>query len=295
MKPKTIYHLIKRSAQAWSEDHVSTLSASLAYSTVFSISPLLVITLGVVGFIFGTQGSSGAVFDSIQSLLGPDGAKAIEGMVQATAKKPESGRIASLIGLVVLILGASSVFQQIQQSLNMIWKVKAKPHRGIWDFIRKRLLSFAMILVIAFLLLVSLVLSAGLTAIGSILGDIFPGGIALWQTINIFVSFSVITGLFAAIFKILPDVKLSWRDVWIGGGVTALFFTIGKGLIGLYLGRSGVASSYGAVGSLVVVLLWVYYSSAILFFGAEFTREYATRHGRMVVPIETAILEESKN
>lgn len=287
---KTVFALLKATAQGWSDDSVSTLSGSLAYSTIFSIAPLLIIAIGIVGFVFGSQSSSGAIFSSIQGLLGPEASKAIQGMVEAAAKKPESGLVATIAGIVISLVGASSVFQQIQQSLNFIWKVRAKPRSGLSHFLKQRLLSFSMILVIAFLLLVSLVLSTGLSVVGNLMGDVLPGGMALWHIFNIVISFVIISGLFAAIFKILPDVKLAWHDVWVGAAVTSLLFTLGKTLIGIYLGHSSVASAYGAAGSFVVVLLWVYYSSAIMFFGAEFTRIYVTRNGKQVSPTDDSEL-----
>ncbi|MEO5968438.1 MAG: YihY/virulence factor BrkB family protein [Bdellovibrionia bacterium] len=289
-KIKNAAGLLKSTAFAWSDDNVSMMSGSLAYSTVFSIAPLLVIAIAVAGFVFGEQASNGQIFKGINDLIGADGAEAIQAMVKSSAQRPNTGIFATLVGIVTLVVGASNAFQQLQQSLNMIWKVRLKSTHSFWALVHKRLLTFSMVLVIAFLLLVSLILTTFIAALGEFLGNRLPGGEVFWHVVNAALSFGVTTVLFAAIFKILPDVKLIWKDVWIGGVVTAFFFTVGKFLIGLYLGHSSVSSSYGAVGSLVVFLLWVYFSTAILLYGAEFTRLYATRNGKVVPPVEEAEL-----
>ena len=285
-KIKEIGHLLVSAGKAWNDDNVSMMSGSLAYSTIFSIAPLLIISIAVAGFVFGAEASRGEIFAAMQGLIGPDGAKTIQALVESSSQKPNAGIFATILGVITLLLGASSAFSQLQQSLNLIWKVKLKPTTGVWAIVRQRLLSFSMVLVIAFLLLVSLVLGAAISALGTFLGSRLPGGEAFWQVLNAVISFGVTSLLFAAIFKILPDIKLGWKDVWRGAVITALLFTVGKFLIGLYLGRSGVTSSYGAVGSLVVVLLWVYFSSAILFYGVELTRAYVTWAGREVTPVD---------
>ena len=221
-------------------------------------------------------------------LVGPNGAQAIEGMIQGAAHHVHSGRVAAWVGLATLLIGASAVFAQLQQSLNLIWQVKSKPGRGLWNLIRRRLLTFSMVVVIGFILLVTLIMSAAVSAVGKFLGGRLPGGEVLWHLINLVLSFSVSSVLFAAIFKVLPDVRLTWRDVVVGATVTAFLFDIGKFFIGLYLGRSSVASTYGAAGSLIIVLVWVFYAAAILLFGAEFTRVYATRGGRQIFPKDGA-------
>jgi membrane protein len=267
------------------------MSGSIAYSTVFSIAPLLIIAVTIASFAFGEQASRGELHRAIEGLVGTDGATAIQTMIRASAKKPGTGTFATIISTAVLIIGASSAFSQLQQSLNLIWKVEApRPgHNKIWEFVRQRLLTFGMVLVIGFFLLVSLLLTAALATIGGHLQNLLPGGAGFWMVANSIFSFGVITALFAAIYKILPDAKLRWKDVWFGAAVTALLFTIGKFLIGLYIGQSSIASSYGAMGSLVVFLLWVYYSSAILLFGAEFTRVWTERHrGKAVPPADYA-------
>ena len=259
------------------------MGAALAYYTAFSIAPLLVIAIGVVGIVFGEKGGAG-VFDTIRGLIGDNGALAVQSMVQGAASKPQAGVVATAVGIVTLLVGASGVFGQLQEALNIIWKVTLKPTSGWGVTLRRRLLSFGMVGVIAFLLLVSLVVSAGLSAAGKLFTGSLPGGEAVWQAVNALVSFGVISALFALIFKVLPDVKLPWRVAWTGGLWTSLLFSIGKLGIGLYLGKSGVASTYGAAGSVIVLLLWVYYSSQILLFGAELTRAQVERSGRRIEP-----------
>ncbi len=280
MNAKRLLELGKRTVTEWSDDKASTQAASLAYFTIFSIAPVLIIAVAVAGLVFGEEAARGQIEAQIQGLVGESGAKVIESMM-ASARKPASGILASIIGLVALIFGATGVFAQLQDSLNIIWKAKPKPMNGLLSFLRVRFLSFAMVLGIGFLLLVSLVLSAGLSAAGTYIGSHIPGWEAVWQVANLVISFGVITVLFAMIYKVLPDTKVAWRDVWLGAAFTAVLFSIGKFGIGLYLGKGSVASSYGAAGSLAVILLWVYYSSMILFFGAEFTQVYARTHGSL--------------
>ena len=281
------FRLLKDSGSRMSDDQVPMMGAALAYYMIFSIAPLLVIAIGFAGAIFGKSAGT-EVFDAIRGLVGPSGAAAIQSMVSAAAAKPRAGLVATSLGVVTLVVGAGGVFSQLQQSLNIIWRVAAKPG-AIWKvLLRQRLLSFGMVAVIGLLLLVSLVVSAGIAAAGTWATGVLPGMKMLWSAANGLVSFAIISGLFAAVFKLLPDVRLSWKDVRVGGAVTALLFVIGKAAIGAYLGRSGVASSYGAAGSLIVVLLWVFYSAQILLFGAEFTRAWITRGGREAEPREGA-------
>ena len=277
----------RSAANAFIDDKVPTMGAALAYYTAFSIAPLLVIALGVVGIVFG-KGGGGSVFDAIRGLVGDNGAQAIQSMVESAANRPSTGALATALGFVTLIFGASGVFTQLQESLNTIWRVTIRPGAGWVAWLKRRLLSFGMVGVIAFLLMVSLFVSAGLAAAGSLAAGTFaaalPGGALLWKAVNFAVSFAVVSALFALIFKVLPDVRLPWRDALRGGAFTSALFTAGKAAIGAYLGRAGAASAYGAAGSVIVVLLWVYYSSQILLFGAEITRAYATRRGRVVAP-----------
>lgn len=288
MKVSAFVPLFKETFKQWGEDKVSRLAAALAYFTVFSIAPLLIIAISVAAIFFGEEAARGQIVDQIQGLMGQEGAAAVESMI-ANANQVQGGLIATVIGIVTLLFGASGVFGQLQDALNTIWEVAPKPGQGVINFIRSRFLSFGMVLIIAFLLLVSLVISATVAAAGTYVAGLSPGLAVLWESINFLVSFGVITLLFAAIYKVLPDVKIAWGDVWIGAAVTALLFTIGRTLIGLYLGNAAVGSAYGAAGSLVVLLVWVFYSAQILLFGAEFTQVYTRRYGSRIRPSAFAV------
>jgi membrane protein len=286
--PRALLSILKETYGDWSEDKASRLAAALAYYTAFSIAPLLLISIAVAGLVFGREAAQGQVFAQLDGLLGSDGASAIQTGI-ANSDKAGAGTLSAIIGIATLIWSASSLFGQLQEALNTIWEVQPDPKAGIVATVKRRFLSMTMVLGIAFVLLVSLVLSAGLSAIGSLLGNALPGGTILWQVVNFVVSFGIITALFAAIYKVLPDVTVAWSDVWIGAAVTALLFTVGKLLIGLYLGHASIGSTFGAAGSLLVFLVWVYYSAQILFFGAEFTQVYARRYGSRIVPAEGAV------
>jgi membrane protein len=279
----TIFKLFKETFQEWQRDKASLLAAALAYYTVFSITPLLVIAIAIAGAVFGQDTAKGEILAQVNSLVGEKGAQAIE-MTLDNVNQPQLKSTASIISVVVLLIGASGVFAQLQDALNTVWNVKAKPEVGIWLFIRKRLLSFGMVLVIGFLLLVSLIVSAVLAGISKLEINVLPGFTPLWQLLNFGVSFGFISLLFALIYKYLPDAKVRWKDVWVGAIITALLFSIGKYLIGLYLGRGSFGSAYGAAGSLIVFLAWVFYSAQILLFGAEFTQVYARKYGRQIRP-----------
>jgi membrane protein len=283
MKIKTIISLLKETFGEWNKDGASTLAASLAYYTIFSIAPLVIIAIAIAGSIFGEEAARGQIVTQIQSLVGKDGAEVIETAIK-NSRQPEANSIASLISIVILLFGASGVFAQLQDALNTIWNVKVKPQKGVLTFLRKRLLSFSAVLGIGFLLLVSLVVSASLSAFTGYLGGFLQNMSILGTVLNFTISFGVITLLFAFMFKYLPDVKITWNDVIIGAVITALLFNIGKFLLGLYLGTGSFSSTYGAAGSLVILLIWVYYSAQILFFGAEFTQVYASRYGSQIVP-----------
>jgi membrane protein len=289
---KTIFKLLQESFTEWQEDKASLLAAALAYYTVFSITPLLVIAIAIAGAVFGQDAARGEILQQINGLVGKQGAEAIETAL-ANANQPELGSIASIISVIILLIGASGVFAQLQEALNTVWNVKAKPEKGIWQFIRKRLLSFGMVLAIGFLLLVSLILSAMLSGISNLDINLLPGFDPLWEIVNFAISFGFISLLFALIYKYLPDVKIRWKDVWVGAIITALLFTIGKYLIGLYLGQGSLGSTYGAAGSLIVFLAWVFYSAQILLFGAEFTQVYARKYGRNIRPNSHAELTKS--
>jgi membrane protein len=275
--------LVKETFSEWSKDKASRLAAALSYYTIFSVAPLLIIAVAVAGLVFGREAATRQLTAEAQGLLGPQGAEAIQTLLQ-NAGKTGAGIVATVVGIGTLLLGASGAFAQLQDALNTIWEVKPKPGRGIRGMLRDRFLSFSLVLAIGFLLLVSLILSAALAAVGKYLAGVLPLSSALMQGLNFALSFAATTFLFALIFKVLPDVRIRWRDVWIGAAVTALLFSIGRFLIGLYLGRSSVSSAYGAAGSLVVVLVWVYYSAQILLLGAEFTQVYASKFGRGMTP-----------
>lgn len=279
-------HLLKEAFFEWRQDNALRLGAALAYYTIFSLPPLLFILVAVAGLVYGEQAARGELVAQIQGTIGRDAAGVVQTMIER-AGRGGSGIIATVIGVAVLLLGATGVFGELQASLNEIWGLRLKPGGALRSTLRTRVMSFAMILTIGFILLVSLVLSAALSAFGSFLQNLWPGPplvTTLLHAANFLVSFGVVTLLFAAIYKVLPDARIGWGDVIYGAVATALLFTIGKFLIGLYLGRSAVGSPYGAAGSLIVLLLWIYYSAQILFFGAEFTEVYAKRYGSGIEP-----------
>ena len=271
---KRFFGLFRQAFTEFSEDKAQRLGAALAYYTIFSLAPLLLIAIAIAGMVFGREAAQGQIFGELRQVLGPQAAAAVQELVKGAAK-PKAGTIAAVIGVVTLLFGAAGVFGQLKDALNTIWNVEPKQEGGIMVMIKDRFLSFAMVLGIGFLLLVSLVIDGGVAAAGHFLGNRLPGGEALWQAMQLLMSLGVVTVLFALIFRFLPDVHPAWRDVWFGAVFTAALFVIGKFALGLYLGKSAIGSSYGAAGSLVVLLLWVYYSAQILFFGAEFTQVYA--------------------
>jgi membrane protein len=272
-------NLFQQSYQEWTNDKAARLGAAISYYTVFSLAPLLVITIAVASFVVGGDTARHSIIQTMGGLVGQDGGKAIEGMIDNASKNQSSGIIATVIGVAMLLAGASGVFVELQGALNTVWGVEEKPNEGMLAFLRNRMMSFAMVLSIGFLLLVSLVLSAVLTAVGDWVSHTLPGGAFAWHVVNGVVSLLMSAGMFAMIFKFLPDVRVAWRDVAVGALVTALLFTLGKALIGLYLGKSSTASVFGAAGSLAVVFVWVYYSAQILLFGAEFTQVWANDYG----------------
>jgi membrane protein len=283
---KKAWRLLKETFTEWNEDKASQMAAALAYYTVFSLAPLLIIVIAVAGFFFGEEAARGEIVGQMRGLVGTDGAAVIQTALE-NAHRPgsDSGLIASLISIAVLIFGASGVFVQLQESLNEIWDVDPEVQQGIGNMVRKRALSFAVVLSIGFLLLVSLVISAALSAVNNFATGLLPGLDAVWGVVNILLAFVVTAVLFALIYKYLPDVDVTWHDVWIGAIITSILFAIGRHFIGLYLGNSSFGSTYGAAGSLVVLLAWIYYSIQILFFGAEFTQVYAHRYGSQVKPL----------
>lgn len=281
--------LVKDTFSEWSEDKVPRLAAALAYYTAFALAPLLLIAIAVAGLVFGREAATNQIGQQLAGLLGPSAAESVNTMVAAAGANQGGGLLASIIGVVTLLFAASGVFGELQDSLNTIWEVQPRPDQGLMATIKQRFFSFAMVLGVGFLLLVSLVLSAALGALGGIVPSDQANQSLIWKAINFVVSFGVTTLLFALIYKVLPDVKIQWRDVWIGALVTALLFTLGKAAIGWYLGRPGTTSTYGAAGSFVALLLWVYYSAQILFFGAEFTQVYAKTYGSQIEPAENAV------
>src|SRR5919204_2029456 len=273
------FALLKQAGGSWSNDQAPALGAAIAYYSMFSIAPLLVIVIAIAGLFFGADAVRGAVYAQLADLMGEGGAKAVEEML-SHANQPKAGAIATLISVLVLIIGATGVFAQLQSSLDQIWRVPARAKESsLWIWVRSRLLSIGMVLAIAFLVMISLVLSTALSALGKWWGALFGGWDVLANLLDVVVSFGIFTLAFALIYKFMPRAHIEWRDVWIGSAVTALLFTIGKFLIGLYLGKSTIASSFGAFGSLVIVMVWVYYSAQIFLFGAEFTWVYANEYG----------------
>ena len=269
--------LVREAVMEWIDDRASRKGAALAFYTVFSLAPILILSIAIAGFFFGQEAARGEIFTQVSSLLGKDGALAIQAMVES-ASRPGAGAIATLIGFVTLFIGATTALVELKDGLDQIWDVPPEKMSGFWYFVRKRLLSVGLILSIGFLLLVSLALSAMLSVLARMWGPRDATGVVL-EGINFIVSFALVTVLFAMIYKILPSVRIAWRDVIIGAVITALLFNIGKFMIGLYLGNSAIASSYGAAGSVILVLVWVYYSAQIFLLGAEFTKVYAHRYG----------------
>lgn len=290
MSPKQLWRLLKETFTEWTNDKSSRLAAALAYYTVFSMAPLLILVVAIAGFFFDQAAAREAILTQVRELVGQNGAEFVQSALENSNRPGQnSGAIATVISIALLLVGATGVFTQLQESLNQIWNVEAKPDEGLWGMIRKRVLSFGMIVVIGFILLVSLAVSAAVAGFSSYLNGLIPGLDTLVRIINFVLSFGLTTLLFALIYRFLPDVQISWKDVWFGSAITALLFTIGKWLIGIYLANSGFSSTYGAAGSVVIVLAWVFYSAQILFFGAEFTEVYARRFGSQIVPDRHAV------
>ena len=267
--------MIKTSLAAWVDDYAPSMGAALAYYTVFSLAPLLVIVISVAGLIFGPDAVRGAIFGEINGLMGADAAVAIQDLLRSVSK-PSTGIIGTILGVVVLLIGATSVFGELQDALDRIWRAPARVRSsGLLTLLRTRILSFGMILGIAFLLMVSLVTGAAIAALGKWWGVWFAGWEVMAQIIDAGVGFLMTTAVFALIYKLMPRVKVGWGDVWVGASVTALLFTVGRLLIGLYIGKTGVASGFGAAGSVAVIFVWVYYSAQVFLVGAEFTWVYA--------------------
>jgi len=274
-----LWTLLRDAALKWNADGAASMGAAIAYYTIFSIAPLLIIVLAIAGFFFGAEAAANRIFGEARSLVGDDGATALQGLVQS-ASRPEEGVLATLTGLFFTILGATGVFAELQGAMDRIWKAPARAQEsGLWNMLRRRVLTFGILLAVAFLLLVSLAVSALVSSLQTLVFTPSDTVELMWQVINFAVSFLIITALFALLFKLLPRVSVVWSDVIVGAGFTALLFNIGKLLIGLYIGKTGVTSGFGAAGSLIAIILWVYYSAQIFLLGAEFTWLYAERFG----------------
>lgn len=278
MNFKRFFDLARKSVSAWSDDYAPSMGAAIAYYTVFSLAPLLLIVIAVAGAVFGRDAVQGEIVAQLQGLIGHDGALAIQGLIKS-ASKPAEGLLAGAISLVVLLVGATTVFGELQSALDRIWQVPQQGKSGVIGTLKTRVMSFGLILGLAFLLMVSLVVSAGVAVIGRWAGDIVPGWEIGLQLLNLCISLGITTVLFAMIYKLMPQAHIDWRDVWVGAGVTAVLFEVGKLLISLYVGKTSVASSYAAAGSVIVLLVWVYYSAQIFLLGAEFTWVFANEHG----------------
>jgi membrane protein len=288
MKVGQVAAILKETMQDWSADNAMRRAAALAFYTVLSMAPLLVLAVSIAGLVYGQEAAKGEIAAQISGVVGPQAGQAIQ-TILSHAREPGDGFLSSIVGGLVLLFGASGVFGELQASLNEIWRVAPKPGRGFWGVVQQRFFSFAMVLGVAFLLLVSLVLSAMIEALGAYFSHVLPGGVALWEVVNFVFSLGVISCLFALIFKVVPDAEIGWRDVWMGALVTALLFTVGKWALGVYLGRASVASPYGAAGSVVVLVIWVYYAAQILLMGAEFTQVFARHLGHRIAPSPHAV------
>jgi membrane protein len=288
------FKVVKATATDFMDDNAPRLAAALAYYALLSLAPLVVLALALAGLLLDEDAARGGIARELGGVVGSAGAQAVESIVK-NAQAPAAGIVSTVIGIVVLLFGASGVFGELESALDTIWEVAPKPGRGLGGLIRDRLFSFAMVMGVAFLLLVSLIVSAALAAIGRFLSSSLPGGEVMWQGLNFLISLGVVTALFALMFKTVPHAKVAWRDVWVGAFVTALLFTFGKLLIGLYLGKTSFSSAYGAAGSLVLLVIWVYYSASILLLGAEFTQAYAAHYGSRIEPAEGAVRAEPTN
>jgi membrane protein len=291
--PKQIWELIKETFVQWEDDQASRLAASLALYTLLSIAPLIVVSIAVAGVFFGDEAARGELSHQLAGVVGEQAGRAIEALVD-NAHAPSAGLVGSIVGIAVLLFGASGVFGELQVALNQIWNVKQRPGRGMRGVLRDRFFSFTMVMGVAFLLLVSLVVSAALTTVTTHFEHWLPWA-TLWEVLNALVGLAVSTLLFALIFKVVPDAKIAWRDVWVGAFVTACCFSLGKGALAWYVGRSATVSPFGAAGSLVALTVWVYYSAQILFLGAEFAQVYATRLGRRIEPTKNAMLADQRD
>jgi len=288
LAPRVVWSLVSETFFEWMEDRAPRLGAALAFYTVFALAPGLLVITALAALLLGKDAAQVQIIDQVQELVGFSGAQAVQAAIES-ARDAGGSLAATTFGAITLLFALWGVFGELQDALNTIWGVTTRPGRGVIGAIKARFWSAAMVVGIGFLLIVSLAASAWLAALGTFVSRGLPLPAGVMETGNALLSFAVITCMFATIYKLLPDVKIAWGNVWTGAAVTALLFTLGKTLIGLYLGRSAVASVYGAAGSLIVILLWVYYSAQIVFFGAEFTKVYSRRFGTVVVPDLTAV------
>jgi membrane protein len=289
---KLVWASLKESFSGFSDHKVTKLSASLAYYTTFSLGPLLIVIIFIAGKFFGEEAAQGTIFNQVKGFIGPDGAAQIQTIIKNAAISGKSG-LPAIIGIITLLIGATTVFGEIQDSIHSIWGVKAKPKAGIMKLVMTRLLSFGMIASLGFLLLVSLAVTAIVEAIGNRLEQAFPDvAVVVLYIVNLIITLGVTTALFAIIFKVLPDVRIKWKAIWPGAIATSILFMIGKFLISLYIAKSNIGSTYGTAGSLVILIVWIYYSSIILYFGAEFTKAYALKKGVHIVPSEYAVWDD---
>jgi membrane protein len=290
---KKYFGLIKDAGKDFMSDNAPRLGASVAFYTIFSLSPLFIIVIAIASLVFHEHAGD-QIYKEISAAVGPKGAETVRAIMNQPATQ-KHGALASVIAIITLLLGSTGVFMELQAALNRIWEVEVKPGTGIWGFIRQRLLSFAMVLSVGFLLLVSLILTAAISAFGKYLSAAMPSLEAISQILNFVASFGVITLLMALIFKYMPDVRMPWREVWLGAAITSLLFVVGKLGLGMYLAKNTTANAFGAAGSLVLLLMWVYYSAQILFFGAEVTQAYVKMRGSKVVPVKHAKVKEAED
>ena len=294
MNLRKIGRLLQGTFKEWQEDKASRIAAALAYYTVFSISPLLVIAIAIAGAFFGQQTAQEQINEQLTALVGADGAKPVL-MALNNMSQPRIRGIASLISIAILLLGASGIFAQLQDALNTVWKVKPQPGQGMLPFIRKRISSFFMVLAIGFLLILSLVLSAVVSTLSRFKVDFLPGSAILWENLDFIVSLGLMTFIFCLMFKYVPDVKIAWKDVFVGAVITAVLFLFGKFLLGVYLSKGSLGSAYGAAGSLIVLLAWIYYSAQIVLLGAEFTQVYARMYGSKIRPSKHSQIDKNNS
>jgi membrane protein len=286
---RTVFGLLKDAASAWVEDKAPSRGAALAYYSMFAIAPIVILAVSLAGLVYGEDAASGKVAEQVQGIAGKPIADAIESVVRS-ASNPRASKLAALVSLAVALFGAATLFGELQDTLNTIWKVTARPGRPLVTIIRERAFSFVMVLSAGALLLALLAVTTALDTAARYLNPAsVPGGVELWQGVNWLVSLAFVTLLFALIFKVVPDVHVPWREVWVGAALTGVLFTVGKYLLAVYVTRAGVASAYGAAGSLAVALVWVYYSAQIILFGAEFTKVQARRHGEACAPARSAV------